>query len=377
MQKIAIVCVTNDLVTDQRVHKTCLTLQKCGFFTIEVGRMLPESLPLQRPYVTKRFKLCFRKGPQFYAEYNIRLFFYLLFAKVDLIFANDLDTLPAAFLAAKIRRKKIIYDTHEYFTETPELVHRPKVQAIWQKIENFIFPKLQVIITVNDSIAELYKKKYNKNLQVVRNIPPTYIPSRLKTRKELDLPENKHILILQGTGINKDRGAEEVLTAMQYLQNCILLIIGSGDVLPALQKMTKELQLENKVIFKTKMPFEELRQYTCNSDLGLAIDKDTNLNYHFSLPNKLFDYIHAGIPVLASDLPELKKIINDYDIGYFLQNHDPKNIAATIEYIFENAERYKTVKSNTEKAREELCWENEEKNLLQIIQQYSSKNLHC
>jgi len=377
MQKIAIVCVTNDLVTDQRVHKTCLTLQKCGFFTIEVGRMLPESLPLQRPYVTKRFKLCFRKGPQFYAEYNIRLFFYLLFAKVDLIFANDLDTLPAAFLAAKIRRKKIIYDTHEYFTETPELVHRPKVQAIWQKIENFIFPKLQVIITVNDSIAELYKKKYNKNLQVVRNIPPTYIPPRLKTRKELDLPENKHILILQGTGINKDRGAEEVLTAMQYLQNCILLIIGSGDVLPALQKMTKELKLENKVIFKTKMPFEELRQYTCNSDLGLAIDKDTNLNYHFSLPNKLFDYIHAGIPVLASDLPELKKIINRYDIGYFLQNHDPKNIAATIEYIFENAERYKTVKSNTEKAREQLCWENEEKNLLQIIQQYSSKNLHC
>jgi len=377
MQKIAIVCVTNDLVTDQRVHKTCLTLQKCGFFTIEVGRMLPESLPLQRPYVTKRFKLCFRKGPQFYAEYNIRLFFYLLFAKVDLIFANDLDTLPAAFLAAKIRRKKIIYDTHEYFTETPELVHRPKVQAIWQKIENFIFPKLQFIFTVNDSIAELYKKKYNKNLQVVRNIPPTYIPYRLKTRKELDLPENKHILILQGTGINKDRGAEEVLTAMQYLQNCILLIIGSGDVLPALQKMTKELQLENKVIFKTKMPFEELRQYTCNSDLGLAIDKDTNLNYHFSLPNKLFDYIHAGIPVLASDLPELKKIINDYDIGYFLQNHDPKNIAATIEYIFENAERYKTVKSNTEKAREQLCWENEEKNLLQIIQQYSSKNLHC
>ncbi len=377
MQKIAIVCVTNDLVTDQRVHKTCLTLQKCGFFTIEVGRMLPESLPLQRPYVTKRFKLCFRKGPQFYAEYNIRLFFYLLFAKVDLIFANDLDTLPAAFLAAKIRKKKIIYDTHEYFTETPELVHRPKVQAVWQKIENFIFPKLQVIITVNDSIAELYKKKYNKNLQVVRNIPPTYIPSRLKTRKELDLPENKHILILQGTGINKDRGAEEVLTAMQYLQNCILLIIGSGDVLPALQKITKELKLENKVIFKTKMPFEELRQYTCNSDLGLAIDKDTNLNYHFSLPNKLFDYIHAGIPVLASDLPELKKIINRYDIGYFLQNHDPKNIAATIEYIFENAERYKMLKSNTEKAREELCWENEEKNLLQIIQQYSSKNLHC
>lgn len=373
MQKIAIVCVTNDLVTDQRVHKTCLTLQKCGFFTIEVGRMLPESLPLQRPYVTKRLKLCFRKGPQFYAEYNIRLFFYLLFAKVDLIYANDLDTLPAAFLAAKIRRKKIIYDTHEYFTETPELVNRPKVQAVWEKIEHFIFPKLSDIITVNDSIAELYKKKYKKNLQVVRNIPPTYLPPRLKTRKELGLPEDKHILILQGTGINKDRGAEEVISAMQYLQNCILLIVGSGDVLRTLQKMTMELQLEDKVIFKPKMPFEELRQYTCNSDLGLAVDKDTNLNYRFSLPNKLFDYIHAGIPVLASNLPEIKKIINRYDIGYFLENHDPKNIASTIERIFENDERYKILKKNTEKARKELCWENEENNLVQILQQYSSE----
>lgn len=367
MPKTAIVCVTNDLSTDQRVHKTCMTLQKCGFWVIETGRLLPESLPLERPYFILRKKLWFRKGPQFYAEFNIRLFLYLMTTEVDLIFANDLDTLPAAFLAAKLRNKRLIYDTHEYFTETPELVSRPQTQAIWKKFEDYLFPKLTDILTVNASIAKLYGNKFNKTVHVSRNIPPTFAPERLKSRAELGLPQNKRILILQGTGINVQRGAEETVLAMQYLENVVLLIVGSGDVLPALNKMVEEYKLQNKVIFKAKMPFTELRQYTMNSDLGLAIDKDTNLNYHFSLPNKLFDYIHSGIPTLSSGLIELKQIIDRFDIGYYIQNHDPKHIAAVVEDIFSDESRYTNVKQNTTKAKAELCWENEEKVLIEII----------
>jgi len=190
MQKTAIVCVTNDLSTDQRVHKTCMTLQKCGYWVKETGRLLPESLPLERPYFTVRKKLWFRKGPQFYAEFNIRLFLYLMSSKVDLIFANDLDTLPAAFLAATLRGKRIIYDTHEYFTETPELVNRKLTQTIWKKLEDYFFPKLTDILTVNSSIAKLYGDKYNKMIAVSRNIPPTFAPERLKSRLKLGLPED-------------------------------------------------------------------------------------------------------------------------------------------------------------------------------------------
>ena len=367
MQKTAIVCVTNDLSTDQRVHKTCMTLQKSGFFVIEYGRLLPESMPIERSYFTHRKKLWFRSGPQFYAEYNIRLFFYLMSVEVDLIFANDLDTLPAAYLASKLRKKRLIYDTHEYYTETPELVNRPKTQNIWKKIEDFLFPKLTDIITVNKSIAKLYSVKYNKKVLVSRNIPQTFFPEKLKTRKELDLPDNKHIIILQGTGINVERGAEEACLAMKYLDNCILLVVGSGDALPALKRITTENNLEDKIIFKNKMPFTELRQYTINSDLGLAIDKDTNLNYHFSLPNKLFDYIHSEIPILSSGLIELKQIIDQYDIGYYIQNHDPKHIAKVIKDIFSDKNRYDTVKYNTKKAKEDLNWEKEEKVLISII----------
>ena len=367
MKKKAIVCVTNDLSTDQRVHKTCLTLEKCDYWVVEYGRLLPESKPLQRNYFILRKKLVFHNGPLFYAEYNIRLFLHLLLADVDLILANDLDTLPAAFLAATIRGKRLIYDTHEYFTETPELVNRPAIQAIWRKIENSIFPYLTDILTVNASIAKLYSDKFHKTVQVSRNIPTTFSPNRLKSRQELDLPADKRILILQGTGINVQRGAEEAVEAMQFIENAVLLICGSGDVLPTLKKMVEEKSLQSKVIFKDKMPFEELRQYTMNSDLGLAIDKDTNLNYHFSLPNKLFDYIHSGIPTLSSGLLELRQIIDKYDIGYYIQNHDPKHIAEVINSIFADETRYNIVKKNTIKAKKELCWENEEKILMSVI----------
>lgn len=363
----AIVCVTNDLCTDQRVHKTCIALGKCGYKVVEYGRILPNSLPLDRPYKTIRKKHIFNRGPLFYAEYNIRLFFFLIFNDVSLIWANDLDTLSAAFLAAKLKRKMLVYDTHEFYTETPELVNRPIVQNIWRKIESAIFPKLSTIITVNDSIAELYKEKYKKNIDVVRNIPEPVNIQSTKTRKELDLPEEKKIILIQGAGINIDRGAEEACLAMQYIDHCILLIIGSGDVVPMLKKMTVEMGLETKILFRNKMNFKELRQYTLNSDLGLAIDKDTNINYRYSLPNKLFDYLHAGIPVLSSDLPELNKILDHFDAGYKIFNHEPKHLAEVINNIFANNNEYQQKKNNATKAGKKLCWENEEKKLINII----------
>ncbi|MFZ4582327.1 MAG: glycosyltransferase, partial [Paludibacter sp.] len=261
-----IVCVTNDLNTDQRVHKSCTVLINLGYEVLEYGRLLPDSFELKRDYSTHRVKHIFNKGPLFYAEFNIRLFIFLLFNRFDLVFSNDLDTLPASFLSAKIKRKPIIYDTHEYFTQTPELVKRPYVQRIWKLMEDIIFPFLSNIITVNDSIAALYQNRFNKSVKVVRNIPLTYTNKDFKNRKDLGLPLDKRIIILQGAGINVQRGAEEAIEAMQFIENAILLIIGNGDVINILKRMVEEKQLENIVIFKPKMPFTELRQYTINAD---------------------------------------------------------------------------------------------------------------
>lgn len=362
----AIVSVSNDLVTDQRVHKVCGTLEGMGFEVLLVGRKLASSMSLDRSYSTKRLRLLFNNGPLFYAEFNLRLFFFLLFRKADVLVANDLDTLLANYWVLKFRSAELVYDSHEYFTEVPELQGRPFAQSTWRRIERRIFPKLNRVITVNGSIASLYKEQYGVDVKVVRNVPhlrEAFVP---KGRAELDLPEDKAILLMQGSGINVDRGAEEAVAAMELLEGVALLVIGGGDVFPVLKNIAKEKGLEEKVIFKSKMPFEELCHYTANADIGLTLDKDTNINYRFSLPNKLFDFIHAGVPVLATDLDEVARIVLKYKVGKVIEQPDPGLIANAVKEMLADPTALAMMVENTHDAAEALNWQQEERTLKEI-----------
>ncbi|HLG03882.1 MAG TPA: glycosyltransferase, partial [Bacteroidia bacterium] len=306
----AVVSVINDLVTDQRVHRTCTTLHEMGYEVLLVGRRKRDSLPMPaRPYATHRMKLPLEKGPGFYFVFQLRLLFFLLRNKADVYVANDLDTLWPNSLAARFYKRPLVYDTHEIFTEVPELAQGGFKKSVWKWLERRLFRKLKYVFTVNDSIADWYDKKYGIRPRVVRNIPRIPAGMRAFSRADVHLPENKKIVLLQGAGINVHRGAEEAVEAMKFLDGVVLLIIGGGDVLPKLKEMAQTKHLEGKVIFVDKLPPDELRAWTRLADLGLTLDKDSNINYRYSLPNKIFDYIHAGIPVLASDLVEVKKII--------------------------------------------------------------------
>lgn len=370
MKKV-IVSVINDLVTDQRVHKVCTTLQQMGFEVLLVGRVQASSRQLDsRSYQCHRMKLLFEKGPLFYVAFNFRLFIFLLFHRAHLLVSNDLDTLLPNFLISKLRSIPLVYDTHEIFTEVPELQTSSFKKKAWTALEQFILPKLKYVFTVNQSIAEWYKNKYAVQPRVVRNIPRSTSASVLKSRAEVGLPSDKKIIIMQGSGINMDRGGEETVEAMQFVNNALLLIIGGGDVIEKLKSISKAKGLEGRIKFLDKLPYAELMHYTRNADVGLTLDKDTNINYRFSLPNKLFDYIHGGIAVLSSRLVEIEKIISQYSVGDFIEHHSPEHIAEKINFMLENEGQLAKWKENTKLAARELTWENEEKELTGVYSNF-------
>ncbi len=367
--KTIVVSVTNDLVTDQRVHKVCTTLQEMGFTIHLIGRKLKNSLPLERNYRITRMRLLFNKGPLFYTEYNFRLFILLLFSKKDVLLANDLDTLLPNFLVAKISNKPIVYDSHELFTEVPELIHRPKVQKIWLTIEEFIFPKLKHVFTVNQLIADIYTQKYKVPVKILRNIAPKYVLDTIDKSFEKNVGKGKKVIILQGAGINIDRGGEEAVEMMRYVNHAILYVIGSGDVFPILHQMVKEYDLENKVFLLGRRPYKELMKYTQIADLGLSLDKNTNLNYEYSLPNKIFDYIQAETPMLVSNRKIIAKLIQGENLGMIIDHHNPLLMAEKVNEML-SSPNYDIWKQNLKLAAKKYHWEKESEVIKEVYSQF-------
>lgn len=362
------VLVSNDLQHDQRVAKVCDTLLGMGFRLTLVGRLLPESKPFQRDYEIRRFQLWFQRGALFYAALQVRLFFYLLFKRTDIIVANDLDTLLPAFLIAHMRGKELVYDSHEYFTEAEGLTNRPMPKRVWLAVESFVFPKLKYVFTVNETIANIYRGLYHVPVHVVRNIPRLQHAHSTTDRAALGLPADKRIILLQGAFIDPDRGGMELAQSMQFVEGALLLIIGSGRDLENIRDEVKRLHLQEKVRFIGKLPYDELKAYTRAADVGVSLDKPLHLNYAYSLPNKLFDYIHAGVPVLVSDLPELRRLVDQYKLGKIAHQVTPQCIAEALNEMLASPDRAQW-KANALLAREALNWQRESEVIVAVYEQ--------
>ncbi len=367
--KSVILSVSNDLFSDQRVDRTCSVFVELGYDVLLIGRKLPGSpLPGTRPYRTKRMRLWFNRGFLFYAEYNIRLFFRLLFSPADIFYANDLDTLPANYWAAKIRRKVLIYDSHEYFTEMPEL-DNPLAKKFWTFLERRLLPGSKYNITVSPSIAEIYEDKYGKPFRVIRNLPKRFRPDPQKTRAALHLPEDKAVVILQGGGINKDRGAEELIAASKYMPDVFIVILGGGDQMEQLKVLAKDAVARGRMLFVPRQSYENMMAYTVLADLGLSLEKATNMNMELSLPNKVFEYIQARIPVLSTSLREKKRLIETYGVGELIEDISPPLLAQKIKEMLTGESKRVYWKKQLDIASGELCWEHEKKKLIAFIRQ--------
>jgi glycosyltransferase involved in cell wall biosynthesis len=349
--------VINCICFDQRVLKIAGTVRELDCDITIIGRKSGDCYKTSSvPFVTVRFYMIFNKGFLFYKFFNIRLFFYLLFHRFDLLVANDLDTLLPNYLISRLKKTPLVFDSHEYFTGLPEIRDRPFVKWVWTTIEKSIFPKLKYVITVSDSIAEAYSEKYGLKPVVVRNCSGRTNNINAFSKSELGINTDHFLLVFQGAGINIERGGEELIDAIKITENVSLIIVGSGEVMSVLKKKVHERDLSGRIKFFPKMPWDELMKYTKSASAGLCLEKDTNLNYRYCLPNKLFEYISAGIPVITGSLPEIKKVVEEYECGIIIPEITPGEISKAISKLRDDPALLNKLKRNTVIASEKLNW---------------------
>ena len=364
MKPKIIFTVTNDLTYDQRMIRICSTLAANGFDVLLVGRTKPNSIPLST-YVFQqiRFNLWFTKGKLFYLAYNIRLFFFLLFHRFDIIGSIDLDSLLAGFFAAKIKSKPCVFDAHEYFTEVPEVVNRRFTKSVWGFIGNWLIPKMDAAYTVSASLQNLFTKKYGIDFKLVRNVSSKK-NSVVPTKRDTKAP-SKPILLYQGV-LNEGRGLEGLIQAMQSIEQAQLWLAGEGDLSVPLRQLVKDLKLENRVQFLGYLLPEELRAVTAQATIGLNLLENQGLSYYYSLANKTFDYIHAGLPAIHVAFPEYCIINEQLPIGILIPNLETDTLINAIQRLLTDAILYKQLQDNCEVAKSVYNWEQEAIQLVNI-----------
>jgi len=310
--------VTNDLVYDQRMNRICTSLATNGFNVILVGRRLKDSFPLKKePYQQSRIRCWLNKGKLFYFEYNFRLFFFLLFRKMDGICAIDLDTISPCLAISKLRNITRIYDAHEFFTGLKEVVTRPAVKKFWTGIERMAVPKFKWGYTVSESIAWEFHRLYGVNYITIRNIP---------VLRPLDnLPSTEKFILYQGA-VNEARGFEYLIPAMKMIDHK-LVICGDGNFMDQLKELIIANKVQEKVELKGMLQPGELWKISQQATVGVAFPENIGLNQYLAQANKFFDYMHAGLPQITVDFPEYKKLNDKYHVAVLVGDIKPESIA--------------------------------------------------
>ena len=403
------------------------SLAKAGFEVWLVGRQLPDSQPFDNPYIkSHRFSLFFNKGKLFYIEYNIRLFFWLWAQRFDIIGGIDLDSILPCYFSAKIKnilrggvwliafpltlwesfkfperlpKIKIIYDAHELFSETPEVVRRPMIRRVWLAIERFVVPKVDAAYTVSQSVADEFERRYRRRFGLIRNLPmrdvvirpidrviqpideviqpidgviqnhPVNIPIKQSNAENSSfiihhssLPK---VILYQGA-LNEGRGLETAIEAMQYVENAEFWLIGEGDLSQILRGSVERLGLQEKVKFLGFIVPDELPFYTAKADIGIHISEDKGLSYRYSLANKFLDYIQSEVPQICTQFPEYQRLNAQYNVGILIEKTDIQLLVFALNRFLNDEVFYQQIKENCRRAAVELCWEKEEERLIDL-----------
>jgi len=343
--------------------RICTSLSSANYDVTLVGTKNSASPPLlQKSFNQKRLTTWFKYGPGFYAEYNCRLFFFLLFVKADLFCCIDLDTIIPVWLVSVIRNKKRVYDAHEYFSQQKEIVSRPGIYKIWHWIEKKFVPLFPNGYTVGYKIAAEFKQIYKVNYEVIRNMP------LLKPITQFATNRCEKYILYQGA-VNEARGLEYLIPAMKEV-DATLLIYGDGNFMGQTKRLVESNNLSDKVFLKGKLLPEDLDSITSLAYVGVNLVENIGLNQYYSLANKFFDYIHHLVPQVTMDFPEYKSINDEFDVGLLLKDLDQATISNSLNRLLKDQALHEKIQRNCKLAREQLNWQQEEKKLFAFYHRF-------
>ncbi|HPZ21863.1 MAG TPA: glycosyltransferase family 4 protein [Bacillota bacterium] len=373
--------VLNSFTNDSRVLRECRTLTAAGY-QVHVFSLHETGLPLKETRDTHeltRFALRTRSLP--------KSFFWQLFKYLEcvwkmvqkgrllrpvLVHAHDRDALPIGYMIAKLARSKLVYDAHELWGHTAHAAKRPaNVKKLAAKMERFIARRAAGVITVTQPIAQYMEESFGiEGVVLLRNLP--YYRAREEfsrdaspLRRDLGIAPDKIILLYQGV-ISPHRGLELMVKATRYLRDeFVIVILGNGILVPHLKELAADLGVAARVYFHPAVSPSDLAPYTAGGDIGISIIEDVCLSYHYCLPNKVFEYMQAGLPVVVSNLPEMRKVVEEYKVGLVLASWDPELIANELN-VFLEKDLYRIYSENTGKAASLFCWEREEGKLIDL-----------
>jgi glycosyltransferase involved in cell wall biosynthesis len=371
LNKMKIVHTTiSSCENERRIFNQAKTALKNGY-RVEIFALQLPDLPLKmrlNEIILRRISIgSLSKGPLKFIIFNLKLLGLLIRADFNILHAHDLWVLPATALASMIKNCALIYDSHEFASGLEIFSKKPVSGMIWALVEKIFIKRNGAIIAINNYHKGLFLDRY-------KNIPEPVVimnfPFRYENSKTEHLPEfaERHDKILYQGILKNHRGLPQVIEASAELLSGTLEIIGYGDIENDLYQLVKKLKLEQKVIFRGKFEWSRLLDATKMAKAGLALFEPEGINYKFASPNKFFEYIMAGTPVIASNIPSFRDFISNYEVGILVSVNDETQIAQAMNKLIQDEEYWNKLHNNCLAAREKWNWEAQEGQFLSIYQ---------
>jgi len=295
--------------------------------------------------------------------------------KADLYHAVDLDVLSAARWAAKKTGGKLLYEARELYTELEPLEGRDIIKAIWRRLESKLIGKADKVITINESLGRELRERYGidppaiiRNVAIkLRDITP------IDLRSKYDIPDDHKIILYQGV-LRRGQGIHYLIEIMRHLEKTVVLFIGDGPIGEEIERISVDARIENKVRFAGRVSPDELSNYTAGADSGILLMEDAALNNKLALPQKLFQYLNAGIPQIVSPMPEISGFVLKEKTGIVVQFGEPPKAASEISAFLHDDTRFGEAKENCGISALQNNWENESVKLVEIYRELDSNN---